>query len=95
MDPVSQASQSPANKKVFIGIGVAAAIVAVLGILLVARQTNIPSKKNTTNNIQTVVTPTLLPTIPQTMDDRIKVLEDTVVGIDQSLREPVVPETQP
>lgn len=87
MDPQQpQPGQAPGGKKIFIGIGIAAAVLAILGIVIVARQTRIPSPGTT--NTHRITTPTLQPTIPQTMDDRMKVLEDTAAGVDQVLTEP-------
>lgn len=83
MDPVPR----PFNKKMLISIGVAAAVLAVLGIVLVTRQTKIPEPGNTLHNGHKLISPTLQPTIPQTLDDRLKSLQDTVVGIDQNLQE--------
>lgn len=69
-------------------------ILAILGIVLVSRQTAIPKPGNNTHTDPKLVTPTLLPTIPQTMDDRLKSLEDIAVGIDQDLQEETPPEVQ-
>lgn len=82
---IMEPATKPFNKRILLGAGVVAAVLAIVSIILVARQTTIPKPGTSPHTSHKLVTPTLQPTIPQTLDDRLKTLEDEAAGIDQTL----------
>ncbi|MBI1862624.1 hypothetical protein HYS00_00725 [Candidatus Microgenomates bacterium] len=79
------------DKRLLLGVGITAALLAVLSVILVAQRTKIPEPGHTFHSNETLVTPTLQPTLPVTLDTKIKSLSDDAAAIDQSIKEFAAP----